>query len=109
MIYILQAAWDEMKQQVIEEKLERLGVERGSGSNVPHIFAPHARAASVMSFLLEHVSAVPMNLSSGLESCRSAYSPLQAQPTSAVRRGVGPEFSQCLAPATIWIFTFSRE
>jgi len=43
----LQAAWDEMKQQAIEEKLERLGVERGSGSNVPHIFAPHARAASV--------------------------------------------------------------
>ncbi|KAF5356305.1 hypothetical protein D9756_004271 [Leucocoprinus leucothites] len=43
------AAWDEMKQQAMEEKLERLGVERGSGSNVPHIFAPHARAASVSS------------------------------------------------------------
>ncbi|KXN84795.1 hypothetical protein AN958_12089 [Leucoagaricus sp. SymC.cos] len=43
------AAWDEMKQQAIEEKLEKLGVERGSGSNVPHIFAPHARAASVSS------------------------------------------------------------
>jgi len=41
-----------MKQQAIEEKLERLGVERGSGSNVPHIYAPHARAASVRSFLL---------------------------------------------------------
>ncbi|KAF4572487.1 hypothetical protein EYR36_006993 [Pleurotus pulmonarius] len=42
-------AWDELKQKAIEEKLERLGVERGSGSNVPHIFAPHARAASISS------------------------------------------------------------
>ncbi|KAL1688021.1 hypothetical protein GGG16DRAFT_60865 [Schizophyllum commune] len=33
----------------IEEKLQRLGVERGSGSDVPHIFAPHARAASISS------------------------------------------------------------
>ncbi|KAF8168344.1 hypothetical protein B0H34DRAFT_685136 [Crassisporium funariophilum] len=40
-------AWDTMKQKVIEEKLERLGVERGSGSNVPHIHAP--RAASISS------------------------------------------------------------
>ncbi|KAF9451764.1 hypothetical protein P691DRAFT_756971 [Macrolepiota fuliginosa MF-IS2] len=43
------AGWDEMKQQAMEEKLEKLGVERGSGSNVPHIFAPHARAASMSS------------------------------------------------------------
>lgn len=43
----VQHAWDSLKQQVIEEKLEQLGVERGSGSNVPHIYAPHARAASV--------------------------------------------------------------
>ncbi|TFK76630.1 hypothetical protein BDN72DRAFT_829764 [Pluteus cervinus] len=42
-------AWEEMRQQAIEEKLEKLGVERGSGSNVPHIFAPHARAASISS------------------------------------------------------------
>ncbi|KAG5638183.1 hypothetical protein H0H81_001385 [Sphagnurus paluster] len=42
-------AWDDMKQKAIEEKLERLGVERGSGSNVPHIHAPHARAASISS------------------------------------------------------------
>ncbi|EAU93335.2 hypothetical protein CC1G_08648 [Coprinopsis cinerea okayama7 len=41
--------WDILKQQVIEAKLEKLGVERGSGSNVPHIFAPHARAASISS------------------------------------------------------------
>ncbi|KAG7450750.1 uncharacterized protein BT62DRAFT_1045593 [Guyanagaster necrorhizus] len=33
----------------IEEKLEKLGVERGSGSNAPHIYAPHARAASISS------------------------------------------------------------
>lgn len=43
-----QAAWDEMRQQAMEEKLEKLGVERGSGSTVPHIYAPHARAASVL-------------------------------------------------------------
>jgi hypothetical protein len=36
-----------MKQKLIEEKLEKLGVEKGSGSSVPHIHAPHARAASV--------------------------------------------------------------
>ena len=45
-----------MKQRIIEEKLEKLGVERGTGpgtgsgmssSTVPHIHAPHARAASV--------------------------------------------------------------
>ncbi|KAK0208016.1 hypothetical protein DFS33DRAFT_403722 [Desarmillaria ectypa] len=43
------SAWDTMKQMAIEEKLEKLGVERGSGSNVPHIYAPHGRAASVSS------------------------------------------------------------
>lgn len=32
---------------MIEEKLEKLGVEKGSGSSVPNIHAPHARAASV--------------------------------------------------------------
>lgn len=36
-----------MKQKMIEEKLEKLGVEKGSGSSVPNIHAPHARAASV--------------------------------------------------------------
>lgn len=44
-------AWDDIKRRVIEEKLERLGVERGSGSTVPHIHAPHARAASVSFFI----------------------------------------------------------
>ncbi|TFK47942.1 hypothetical protein OE88DRAFT_1664911 [Heliocybe sulcata] len=43
------SAWNAVKQKVIEEKLEKLGVERGSGSNVPHIHAPHARAASISS------------------------------------------------------------
>ncbi|KAI0770961.1 hypothetical protein BD413DRAFT_554018 [Trametes elegans] len=44
-------AWDTIKQRIIEEKLQRLGVERGSGSStsVPHIHAPHARAASISS------------------------------------------------------------
>ncbi|KAF9242374.1 hypothetical protein BU15DRAFT_86932 [Melanogaster broomeanus] len=39
-------AWDALKRRVIEEKLEKLGVERG-GSLPPH--APHARAASISS------------------------------------------------------------
>ncbi|KAI0638793.1 hypothetical protein C8Q77DRAFT_1183752 [Trametes polyzona] len=43
------AAWDTIKQSIIEEKLQRLGVERGSGSSVPNIHAPHARAASISS------------------------------------------------------------
>ncbi|KAF8875019.1 hypothetical protein CPB85DRAFT_1444158 [Mucidula mucida] len=42
------SAWDAIKQMAIEEKLEKLGVERGGGS-VPPIFAPHARAASISS------------------------------------------------------------
>ena len=36
-----------MKQRVIEEKLEKLGVERGTGCNIPQMHAPHARATSV--------------------------------------------------------------
>ncbi|KAI0327259.1 hypothetical protein GY45DRAFT_1437070 [Cubamyces sp. BRFM 1775] len=43
------AAWDTIKQRIIEEKLQRLGVERGAGSTAPHIHAPHARAASISS------------------------------------------------------------
>ncbi|KDQ54972.1 hypothetical protein JAAARDRAFT_356249 [Jaapia argillacea MUCL 33604] len=49
------SAWDALKHKVIEEKLEKLGVERGSGSTVPHIHAPHARAASVSFSPLIHV------------------------------------------------------
>ncbi|KAF5361647.1 hypothetical protein D9758_007367 [Tetrapyrgos nigripes] len=41
-------AWEAIKQQAIEEKLEKLGVERG-GSSVPQIQAPHTRAASISS------------------------------------------------------------
>jgi hypothetical protein len=42
-----------LKKKFIEEKLEKLGVEKGSGSSstVPHIHAPHARAASVRRLL----------------------------------------------------------
>ncbi|KAF7340186.1 hypothetical protein MVEN_01937200 [Mycena venus] len=39
-------AWQEIKKREIDEKLERLGVER---SNSVHIHAPHARAASISS------------------------------------------------------------
>jgi hypothetical protein len=52
-------AWDALKQHAIEAKLEKLGVEKGANvnmnepmmSSVPHIFAPHARAASVSQIL----------------------------------------------------------
>ncbi|GJE94258.1 hypothetical protein PsYK624_104270 [Phanerochaete sordida] len=43
------SSWKAMKQKMIEEKLEKLGVEKGSGSSMPHIHAPHARAASISS------------------------------------------------------------
>lgn len=59
--FALQGAWDEMKRRIIEEKLEKLGVGGGLGSSsVPHIHAPHARAASVRHFFispaLQHVA-----------------------------------------------------
>lgn len=40
-----QVAWDALRLRVVEEKLVKLGVERGTGSVSLH--APHARAASV--------------------------------------------------------------
>ncbi|KAI0089817.1 hypothetical protein BDY19DRAFT_889029 [Irpex rosettiformis] len=43
------SAWQAIKQKAIEEKLEKLGVERGSGNGVPHVLAPHTRAASISS------------------------------------------------------------
>jgi hypothetical protein len=50
----LQGAWDEYRQRVVNEKLDQLGIEQGfassgnhGSSDVPHIHAPHARAASV--------------------------------------------------------------
>ncbi|KAI0318178.1 hypothetical protein OF83DRAFT_57011 [Amylostereum chailletii] len=45
------AAWEPIKQRVIDQKLEKLGVEKGLGSysTVPNILAPHARAASISS------------------------------------------------------------
>ncbi|KAK0506525.1 hypothetical protein EDD18DRAFT_1123768 [Armillaria luteobubalina] len=46
------SAWDTMKQMAIEEKLEKLGVERGSGSNVPHIYAPHISSPADPALLL---------------------------------------------------------
>jgi hypothetical protein len=49
-VTLSQIAWDAIKQRVIEDKLEKLGVERGSGGALP-IHAPHARAASVCVFL----------------------------------------------------------
>ncbi|KAG8220233.1 hypothetical protein J3R82DRAFT_1272 [Butyriboletus roseoflavus] len=41
-------AWDAIVQRVIEEKLEKLGVERGTGDSVS-LHAPHARASSISS------------------------------------------------------------
>ncbi|KAH9053318.1 hypothetical protein EDB87DRAFT_1652018 [Lactarius vividus] len=43
------SAWDEAKKRFIDEKLEKLGIEKGNGSSMPHIHAPHARAASISS------------------------------------------------------------
>ncbi|KAF8213800.1 hypothetical protein K438DRAFT_1707702 [Mycena galopus ATCC 62051] len=40
-------AWQDIKKREIDEKLERLGVERSNGVN--NIHAPHARAASISS------------------------------------------------------------
>ncbi|KAH9171750.1 hypothetical protein EDB89DRAFT_2114402 [Lactarius sanguifluus] len=42
-------AWDDVKKRFIDEKLEKLGIEKGNGSSMPHIHAPHARAASISS------------------------------------------------------------
>ncbi|EIW86254.1 hypothetical protein CONPUDRAFT_114402 [Coniophora puteana RWD-64-598 SS2] len=42
-------AWETIKRREIEEKLEKLGVERGSGSAIPTIHAPRGRAASISS------------------------------------------------------------
>ena len=56
-----QHAWEALRQQVIEQKLVQLGVERGSGSSVPHIYAPHARAASV---------SLPSSLARRANSCQ---------------------------------------
>ncbi|KAI0693660.1 hypothetical protein BC835DRAFT_1352949 [Cytidiella melzeri] len=43
------SAWQAIKQKAIEEKLEKLGVERGSGNGLPQVHQPHARAASISS------------------------------------------------------------
>lgn len=45
--YLCQESWRELISRQVDEKLQSLGIEGASGSNVPHIFAPHARAASV--------------------------------------------------------------
>ncbi|KAI0258853.1 hypothetical protein BC834DRAFT_974751 [Gloeopeniophorella convolvens] len=44
------SAWDEAKKKLIDEKVEKLRVEKGtnSHSSIPHIHAPHARAASMI-------------------------------------------------------------
>ncbi|THH09411.1 hypothetical protein EW145_g2020 [Phellinidium pouzarii] len=44
-----QGAWDLMKEQEIDEKLERLGIERRTELAVPEIYAPHNRSASISS------------------------------------------------------------
>ncbi|KAF8575915.1 hypothetical protein K439DRAFT_708741 [Ramaria rubella] len=43
------AAWDEYKQKLIEEKLQRLGVEKGCSSAPPGPSLIHGRAASISS------------------------------------------------------------
>ncbi|KAF5377169.1 hypothetical protein D9615_006437 [Tricholomella constricta] len=74
-------AWEEMKQKAIEEKLEKLGVERGSGSNVPHIHAPHARAASISSPADPQILLYKLNkLQQAQDGTGSANNSLSASP-----------------------------
>ena len=73
----LQSAWKAIKQRVIEEKLEKLGVEKGSGSNMPNIHAPHARAASVRRDKLVFTRFLPLH--PDILSRRPRSSSLQAQ------------------------------
>lgn len=47
MVDFFQGAWDEYKQNLIEMKLQRLGVERGGNSAPPGQSHVHARATSV--------------------------------------------------------------
>ena len=62
-VFTFQSAWDAVKKKFIDEKLEKLGVEKGTTeSSMLHIHAPHARAASV-SYLCVFVF-VPFHLSS---------------------------------------------
>jgi hypothetical protein len=79
--FVVQAAWDAVKNKFIEEKLEKLGVEKGSGghSTIPHIHAPHARAASVGRILCP--VAVCLIFSADIFTRRSCSAVFQAQQT----------------------------
>src|ERR1700691_6066893 len=48
----------------MEEKLQKLGVEPGSGNSLPHIHGPHGRAVSVCSMHVEHVVIVSSSTTS---------------------------------------------
>ncbi|KAI0043626.1 hypothetical protein FA95DRAFT_1563095 [Auriscalpium vulgare] len=75
-------AWEDIKKHVIEEKLERLGVERGS--TVPHIHAPHARAASISSPADPALLYFKLNkLQQSQNSSRTPSTSVSPQPPSA--------------------------
>lgn len=78
-LIVFQPAWEVVKKKFIEEKLEKLGVEKGSTSHstVPHIHAPHARAASVRRFL--SLADITFIFFVDIVSCRPCSVVLQAQ------------------------------
>ncbi|THG97227.1 hypothetical protein EW026_g4730 [Hermanssonia centrifuga] len=104
------SAWDAMKQKMIEEKLQRLGVEKGSMPTVPHIHAPHARAASISSpadpallyFKLNKLQQ-SQNASAGGSLSTSPHPPLNLSPSP---NNIPPRFqnrhghSMSLAPTS---------
>ncbi|KAM6497876.1 hypothetical protein JOM56_005824 [Amanita muscaria] len=95
-----QHAWDALKQQVIEAKLEQLGVERGSGSNVPHIYAPHARAASISSPADPALLMFKLNKLQQQQQQDGLMSPLLASPQPPFA-GSSPRFPANLYPAMV--------
>lgn len=99
-LMVIQVAWDEYKQKIIDEKLERLGVERGFGStvnnvssNVAHIHAPHARAASVCHHLKCLWTEVDLFPGIDIFSCRPCTFVFQIEQAAAVANQHGYKLS----------------
>lgn len=81
-------AWDEMKQREIDEKLEKLGIEKRTDYSVPDVYGPHGRAASISSPAdpallmyklnkLRQQQSASNSLSSSPQPVPSSVSPLQ--------------------------------
>ncbi|KAI6022571.1 hypothetical protein EDC04DRAFT_2937023 [Pisolithus marmoratus] len=89
--------WDTLKQSLIEERLEKLGVERGSGGSLP-IHAPHARAPSISSpadpsllyFKLNELRR-SQNVSTSNSLSSSPQPPLNLSPSPNSQASFGPQ------------------